>query len=318
MSELIDKIHGVLSQSDHKEMLFFVSTKSSKEEDKNNFVVKNARINTDIGTELKNNAMSQLSSLKNKDTTIQEYGTLLSSDQTLLETISYTKVPNLLKLISDMVVVDNNEYTQRELLANMFGYIVRVEVGTKNVYLFKKYSRDKALAKNIFQMIFSNDGYQKLDPDVIALSPSYDAMLLIESVNGELSGEVLVISRSYFESFFRYEEIYLKNIENNSEKLSTLNVLNNLDKFVTICKGNRNALRKLSRIIVSDEFDALTKEKLLKTISQYNVQVSFDALSENIVVTDDNYWIILRLLDDDYVKSDQTGFKYESHSKQRR
>lgn len=318
MSEIIEKIQDVLSQSDHKEMLFFVSTKSSKKEDKDDFIVKNARISIDIGTELRENAVSQLDSLKNKDTTIQEYGTLLSSDQTLLETISYTNVPNLSKLISDMGVVDNNEYTQRELLANMFGYIVRIEAGTKNVYLFKKYSRDKALAKNFFQMIFSVDGYQKLDPDVIALSPNYDAMLLIESINGELSGEVLVISRSYFESFFRYEETYLRNIENNSRKLSDLNALNDLDKFITICKGNRNALRKLSRIIGSNEFDELTKEKLLNTITEYNVQVSFDESSKDIVVTEDNYWTILRLLDDDYVKSDQTGFKYESHSKQRR
>lgn len=318
MSDIIEKIHTLLSQSEHTETLFFISTKSSKKEDKVNFIPKKANINVSIGDDLRKYALSQLGLFKEKNLPIYEYGTVLSSDQTFLETISCTQVPHLSKLIKDMDSPNRDDYSQRELLENMFGYIVRIEITDNSVYLFKKYSRNKVLEKGLLRLLFEDASYKKLDPDVITLSDSYDAMLLVEKKDGKKSGEMLVISRSYFESFFQYDVVYQNNIQNNRQKLSDLNILNDCNELTTICSNNRNALRKLSRIIVSEDFNALTKDSICNTIKQYNLDIDIDQTSKKILVTDKNYWTVLRLLDDDYVKSDQTGFQYESHSKQKR
>lgn len=317
---LLDDTLGTLNElPDTHLALYFVASNSTKQDDKYNFIIRQVRLTDDVRPELKQYGVAQLTTLANdKDVRQEKYGEILSSDQNLVETIAYDSIPHLDKVISLMNWVDPFSYSPDELVKNAIGYVVKLQKEQKAVYLFKKYTQNKALSKKLLTLVLSNDKYDKLDPHTISLSQSYDFTLLVnlDSSGNIDKGEVLVLSRSYFESFLGYREKYESDVNTYKSRLLSLDSFDKPDDFIRISSNNSNSLRKLARVLQSSYISTLTHEKIKATVETHHVPVEFDE-NGKIKITDDNFWIILRILDDDYLRSDMTDAEYEAHGKKK-
>lgn len=90
----------------------------------------------------------------------------------------------------------------------------------------------------------------------------------------------------------------------------------NADDFIAACQSNLNMMKKLKRIADSDYLDLITPAKIRKLQAEYGLIATL--LQGNSLVFDpSDRWRLLKILDDDYLRSGLTDRRYETNSKVR-
>jgi SAM-dependent methyltransferase len=188
------------------------------------------------------------------------------------------------------------------------------EYENKTLFLFRKHSPKKLLEKGIIPMLFREGGFERLNSQIMAIDEEYDASLLLEDGIDPSQSKVLIFKRSRFESVFSFVDVYEKEADNKKDDIIAKEFLDNVDGFIDHCKGDGRAIKKLARILKNGGFARMNKEKINTVVREYNLALEFDA-GGKIIASKENVWIVLRILDDDYVRSDITETKYEARSK---
>jgi len=113
---------------------------------------------------------------------------------------------------------------------------------------------------------------------------------------------------------FSFVDFYEKEADNKKDEIIAKGFLDNVNGFIDQCKGDGRAIKKLARILKNGGLERLSKEKINIVVRDYSLALEFDA-GGKIIVSKENTWTVLRILDDDYVRSDVTETKYEARSK---
>ncbi|GFO97027.1 hypothetical protein ig2599ANME_1226 [groundwater metagenome] len=242
-----------------------------------------------------------------------EYGVIASSDRLCVETITKNEVPYLSELITQ-VSNPNLEVFNDTKTNKIFGYIVKIEYDNKTLFLFRKHSPKKLLEKGIITMLFREGGFERLNSQIMAIDEEYDASLLLEEGVDPSQSKVFIFKRPKFESVFSFVDFYEKEADIKKDEITTKGFLDNVNGFIDYCKGDGRAIKKLARILKNGGFARMSKEKISNVVGEYNLALEFDA-GGKIIVNKENIWTVLRILDDDYVRSDVTETKYEARSK---
>lgn len=92
--------------------------------------------------------------------------------------------------------------------------------------------------------------------------------------------------------------------------------ISNAPAFVAACQTNFYMMRKLERVIQTGSYKKLTRAKILKLIADYNIDPSVYQNGQFVFTgSPKQRWAILKILDEDYLRSDATGNRFESSSK---
>lgn len=93
----------------------------------------------------------------------------------------------------------------------------------------------------------------------------------------------------------------------------------NVEDFRQACKGHQQMMYKLSQIAQKDYFEDITLDDIQRAIDEFELPVQFDGEGETRALVfetaPDRRWLILKLLDDDYLGSVMTNLRYEVNSK---
>lgn len=93
----------------------------------------------------------------------------------------------------------------------------------------------------------------------------------------------------------------------------------NVDEFREACKGHQQMMSKLSQIAQKDYFDRVTLADIQRAIDEFELPVLFEGRGAGRALVfetaPDRRWLILKLLDDDFLGSVMTNLKYEVNSK---
>ena len=174
------------------------------------------------------------------------------------------------------------------------------------------------LQKGKFACSFREGQFNKLDPQVITIDISYDAMFYLRAVEEERTIDqdppIYIFNRSQFESFFGFVEVYKKEIESETEYITRKGVVNDIGQLVTFCEADGRKIKKLARLLKTRQLDTINPAKMRTIADYYHLDVQFDS-GGKLIVEEKNIWTILRILNDDYLKSEMTDFRYESRSK---
>ena len=107
---------------------------------------------------------------------------------------------------------------------------------------------------------------------------------------------------------------YEKEVDCRKKEIDDKGLLNDIDVFIDFCKNDSRMIKKFARILKNGEFSKMSKNDIKDVVDEYKLDLEFDD-SGKVVVNKDNIWTILRILDDDYVRSEITDTKYEARSK---
>ncbi len=299
--------------------LFFLIRRKNQRTKVITYDVRGAQILPDVAHDLRVNGYNQIHGMNSHDHETLPYGIISHSDRVVIETIDYQCVPFLVGILGEIARPTHDNIGDEDY-SHVWGYIVRIENNNNTVFLFRKYTPKKLLEKGKLSCIINRSGqFAKLNGQAIALDSFYDAALFLEAPTSELpeeSANLLIFSRGYFESLFSFIEEYQRQVEANQEYLRGKEILENVAQIVDTCSTDARAVRKLARILVTRPFESLNTTKIQETIHEYGLPVTLNEAGK-IQVTVENIWIILRILDDDFVESKATGNKYESRSKRR-
>ncbi|MBT9151787.1 MAG: hypothetical protein DDT40_01983 [candidate division WS2 bacterium] len=102
---------------------------------------------------------------------------------------------------------------------------------------------------------------------------------------------------------------------NSEAEIEGRNILSNTSTLVDFCKKNSNMARKMVRIMQGGFYRNMTTDSIQTIVDGYDLDdITFDSEGK-LIVTQNNTWIVLKILDDDYLESKITSNKYEAHSK---
>jgi hypothetical protein len=289
--------------------LYFVERSKNQKTKEIRYNTLKTTITPEIGRDLIDAGLQQVVSILSDEPEYLEYGIVPFSDRTCVETINKDGVPYLPQIITQ-VSNPNLEAFRDDKINKIFGYIIKMENGNKSLFLFRKYTPKKLLEKGKIAMLFRGGGFEKLS-QVMTIDEVYDAAILL----GEgIEPQVFIFNAPKFESIFSFVESYEREIEDKKEEVSGKDFLNDVEAFINFCKADAKKIKKLARILKSEEFSMMNEEKIRAVVNEFGLNIEFDA-EEKIMVNKDNIWTVLRILDEDHVLSFATNTKYETRSK---
>jgi hypothetical protein len=217
------------------------------------------------------------------------------------------QIEPMLKMITENIV--DLKKLDDDFLDNLWYYIIKFDDGTNQMLFYKKYSKSMILTKGLtLALTFRAGSFDKLKSHVFRIEDKADCILYKD--------RLIIRSKGNFEHIFDFFQEIRKNAESAikfiEEKLPF--TIENFDSIKTEMLKHEIKIRKLNNIYATktlekinpDNIEPLIKEGILK-----NITLSKDSAGK-ITLSSTDPWEILKILDDDLVKSRLTGINYEA------
>jgi len=193
-----------------------------------------------------------------------------------------------------------------------FYAVVVSPTARRHAVFFRTYSPKKELTRRPgFAALFDRGYYDKVETKIFLFDRQIDCF--------SWEGYLFIHNVTAFQRIFRYfEELRARADETVTAILARI-PLSNADEFRAACTGQIQMLSKLTEIAGKPYLNRITMADIRRTINEFHLEVQ--------IVTEDGQerllfeasparrWLILKMLDDDYLGSILTNVKYEVNSK---
>jgi len=221
-------------------------------------------------------------------------------------TILLEQLTPLLSL-ADIQVFEEDE----QFVSSLNFYVITVQpLSGDPVYFFRAYTPKKMLVRSpSFALWFQNGSYDRIKQPIMLFDANIDCM--------SRNGIMFVFDKSSFQNIFHFFEtvrIAAKEALHNIQ----LNVpIDNFEAFALDCEKHIVKMRKLKNIATKPYLSKITIEHIKKVVNKYQLDLRIEGAEgeEKVVYDSKNKWILLRLLDDDYLWSMLTEQSYEVSGK---
>lgn len=314
---MINIIKEFLEEADSNSAnLFFIERSKNNATKELSYKVVRTEIDPIIGKNLVEAASEQISAILSCGSECVEYGISPYYDKKVIEFLRCEEVPYLSKLILETGNDKKLEKFNKNATKKIFGYIVRIinNDSNKTLYLFRKYSPKKLLEPSKIPVWLKGDcEFIHLNEDIVALDKIYDAALISSAEEDLTDLNVFIFCQSYFELLFSFIEHYEKEIDDKKKILEERGILKDSNELISLCKNDSRLIKKFARILKNGDLNNMKIEMIIDTIRQFNLEIDLE--NNKLVADKDNVWTILRILNDDYLKSQVTDSMYETHAK---
>lgn len=280
--------------------------------------IKFARLKDDVAEKLKNQFLLELNSLFLDDT-----GYLLrpvnQADENLGNVFYYFDNENLfenLKFIVDFSDQESNSdfsFTE-DSFEGIKGFIIKLSNADKSIYIYKKHYPINYLQRaSVLRIFKSNDKLEELQHDVLNIDKSFDFVLI--------DSHIVITKMKTIERFFGYEDYIKQNAIQNITLVEALAFIEDVSHLRSSLEKTRIA-KKLNKAMINSpvlELIRNEKENVLKFIEEHpklKGLIKFNQAKDKVELTSlKSIEAFVKLLDDDYLKSELTKMLYDSQNK---
>jgi len=208
-----------------------------------------------------------------------------------------------LSALADVEVFEAEE----KFISGLRFYVIAVQPPSGDpVYFFRSYTPKKMLGRSrLFAVMFMQGIYDKV------IEPAFLFDQHIDCVS--YSGIMFIFKKENFYEIFRFFETIRRIAKETLATIRATVPIQNFDDFARDCEGHLATLEKLRNIAAKPYWGKITVENIKKVIEKNNLSMQFvqtDA-GEKLVYNPSDKWILLKLLDDDYLWSLMTEQSYE-------
>jgi hypothetical protein len=182
----------------------------------------------------------------------------------------------------------------------------------RRAVFFRTYSPKKELTRRAgFAALLSQGSYDKVDKKIFLFDHDTDCFAW--------DGYLFIHSVGAFQRIFGYFDELRARANTAIDTVLAQIPISNADTFRTMCTGQLQMLSKLAQIAHKPYLGRVTMQDIRRTIDEFHIDVQIvqengqDKLLFEGSLT--KRWLILKLLDDDYLGSTMTHEKYEVNSK---
>ena len=202
---------------------------------------------------------------------------------------------------------------QDEIVDHLRFYAIVVSPNAqRHAVFFRTYSPKKELTRRAgFAALFNRGHYDKVDTKIFLFDRQIDCFIW--------GGYLFIYSIGAFQRIFDYfEEVRAKADETVTAILAQIPI-SNADAFRAAGTGQMQMMSKLAQIARKPYLNRVTIQDIRRTIEAFelDVQIVAENGQEKLLFepNPNRRWLILKLLDDDFLGSIMTNQKYEVNSK---
>lgn len=221
----------------------------------------------------------------------------LSAYESIMEQISP------LAALADIEVFEADE----KFVSGLRFYVIAVQPPSGNpYYFFRSYTPKKMLSRSrFFAMVFRHGIYDQI------IEPAFLFDHHIDCISS--GGMMFIFKKENFYEIFRFFETIRRVAEETLDIIKTTVPIQNFDDFARDCEAHLAKLEKLRNIAAKPYWGKITIENIKKVIEKNNlsIQIVQSGAGEKLVYDPSDKWVLLKLLDDDYLWSLMTEQSYE-------
>jgi hypothetical protein len=250
------------------------------------------------------------------DTVLKEYEPTYKPYSHELLYIDLEEAPRVAEIVElASSVAQAEEFAEDDdMLAHLRFYGIVIGPASGNAVFFRNYSPKKELSRRGgFAIVKRRGQYNRVTERIFLFDNQVDCFAW--------NGHMFIWNVHQFQRMFRYfEELRERAIETIATVTARVPI-SNADEFTVACTGQMQMLAKLSAISRKWYLPDLTMDAIRRTIDECGLEVQI--VNENgedkllFEPAAEKRWLILKLLDDDYLLSIMTEGKYEANSKSR-
>jgi hypothetical protein len=182
----------------------------------------------------------------------------------------------------------------------------------RQAFFFRSFSASAELQRKRGAALVSRNGtFTRVEDQIFLFDRNVDCFVF---------GEYLfVVRKGDFRRIFDQLELVRQQADTAARELHSKVPIANADEFIKACSAQAGMADKMLSIRRRDYFDQLAYAMLAPVIEEFNLKIPTLLVNgETQLVfetTPDQRWRILKLIDDDYLRSAMTDHRYEVNSK---
>lgn len=208
-----------------------------------------------------------------------------------------------LAALADLEVFNEDQ----KFIASLRFYVIELQPPNgDSIHFFRSYTPKKMLGRSrMFAMWFNEGIYDRVSAPVFLFDHYVDSICR--------SGIMYIFKKDNFQESFRFFELVRRVARETLVTIKTHIPINNFETFARDCENHLPKLVKLRNIASKPYLGKLSMENIKYVIERNKlpVQIVLTDGKEMLAYDPANKWILLKLLDDDYLWSLMTEQSYE-------
>lgn len=214
---------------------------------------------------------------------------------------------NPLLSLASLDVFEENE----QFVASLHFYVITLQPPNgEPVYFFRSYTQRKLLSRSQWFAAWLNNGsYDRVSVPLFLFDEKIDCM--------SRNGIMFILKKGNFQNIFNFFEMVRTTAKKTLDIIKYSVLIQNFEEFAQDCERHIWKLRKLQNIAAKPYLSKITMDHVKNVIQNNNlpVQVVEVGGAEMLVYDPRNKWVLLNLLDDNYLWSEMTELRYEVNGK---
>lgn len=206
--------------------------------------------------------------------------------------------------------LESVETFKEENIKDVFGFIFKINVNSKKLFLYQHaYVGSKLRTKNALRIVQKKDVFEIVDKEMLKIDKRSE-IVIIDNI-------LLVKNVKVLQDYFGFQTFVRSQAKETISKLEKLDIIGNMDKLKEYQNEEKLTISKKLMKIQNSPVLQMKKADLINkipAISRYKgmIHIENGKIKTNTKKDIDN---LMKLLNDDYVKSELTEQEYDSTSK---
>lgn len=195
-------------------------------------------------------------------------------------------------------------------IGKVLGFLFKLNLNSKKFFIYQQaYVGSKIQTKNNLRIIQKDDVFEIVDKEMLKIDKRGELLIL--------NNTILVRNVKVLQDFFGFQMFVRNQAQNVISKLEELDILENINTLKEYQNGEKLTISKKLMKIKNSPVLEMNKEELINKIPlvpRYKniIHIEDGKIRTNTKKDVDN---LMKLLNDDYVKSELTNKEYDSVSK---
>ena len=198
-----------------------------------------------------------------------------------------------------------------DFIAGLRFYVISAwRTGGAPIHFYRAYGQKKVLGRSRTLAVWLQDGaYDRVSTPVFVFDSAIDCL--------SVGDWMFVLKKDSFHEMFRSSLALRQSAAQMLETLRGRIAIANFERFARDCEGHLQKLAKIRSILSKPYLQSVTMERLRQVIAAYHLplQIVQEGGCEQLLYDPRQKWVILKLLDDDYLWSVLTEQRYEVSGK---
>lgn len=213
--------------------------------------------------------------------------------------------------IDDILNAEVIQNMDDDFFKYLWAYAVRIQFDNQFVIYYRKYGNGKVLRSGTFDaLLFQAGRFSKIESTVFQIDSNIDAFCLGQ--------ELIILQNTNFERIFGFDDHYEVASVTALKEIAVAHQFVDIDQLTEYVDTDSRKKRKLAAISKNQLISTMGFDQIRETIQNYRLEIAIDDENRKFEITKDNAFVFLKALNDDYLRSEATAFRYEASSKRKR